>query len=293
MLRSLSLVSKKRFSSFMDYSQVYHKYDKTRQAIATNLIYKNLEQMFTIKYNPVNNKYKQCVELNQFLKNVSVLDLGCGTGHYALKIFNFGVGNIYGMDSSDAMLEKSINKFANKSTNVLNAQSVELCKNEIQNLSLVFKEESFDAICINQVMHHLVEHGDENKKEMVWKIVLDSCNTILNKSGRLLITTAFPDQLQYGMFHTSLIQRVTDQFKTKHGDMDFWNTFLPKCGFCDVEFTLLVDGAVDDQDDSYFERIFEDNLAGYHSIFSLVTTEELQQARQKMRKILDDPIEKK
>jgi 2-polyprenyl-3-methyl-5-hydroxy-6-metoxy-1,4-benzoquinol methylase len=115
-------------------------------------------------------------------KGSRLLDLGCGTGRFAIPMAaNFGY-RVTGADSSAEMLEKAREKDSRK--------AVEWDLQDAQNLS--YPDKSFDIV----FMSHLLHHCDEPFR------VIRECRRVLTKSGALIIRYAGIEQIRDDVEHT-------------------------------------------------------------------------------------------
>jgi len=93
------------------------------------------------------------------IKNVKVLEIGCGNWDYAKNIFENNKCEWYGFDVLN-----------NKLTNIKGSVS-----------SIPFLDNSFDVIIGNQTMEHWFEYGVSFKK------ALSEINRVLRKNGVLIL----------------------------------------------------------------------------------------------------------
>merc|ERR1719281_462885 len=83
----------------------------------------------------------------------TLLDLGCGTGNY-LALAAPHVKKVHGLDYNPGMLEQCAKKVER-----LGLKHVELQQGSILE-ELPFEAASFDAVMINQVLHHVDTPGE-------------------------------------------------------------------------------------------------------------------------------------
>lgn len=119
-------------------------------------------------------------------KGVRILDLGCGTAHYIVRLMEVGYYNVYGIDLSEGMLKKACLKLFNSKIN-----SDRTCSRLIQGdaHSLPFEDSSFDLILCTRVFVHI------NDK----KSALREINRILKDNGCALIADIHPDHEMNGV----------------------------------------------------------------------------------------------
>jgi len=133
-------------------------------------------------------KIKQYIVDNYLKKDEILLDVGMGTGTFAILCANKGL-NVVGIDSSEKMLDiarKNIEKEdLNKTIKIVKMPVIELDEKFADNsfdkvtLILVFSELYFkeQEFCLNQIFRILKENGefiliDEVKPKIFWRKVL-------------------------------------------------------------------------------------------------------------------------
>ena len=117
-------------STYTDYDQTSRHYDQTRWAAGMEIIL-------------------GCVAHSQSpLAEVTLLDAGCGSGNYAQTVLPH-VRRVEAIDTSDGMLEVAAAKLAAAES----AGKIRFQRASIEQLP--FDDETFDAVMINQVLHHL------------------------------------------------------------------------------------------------------------------------------------------
>lgn len=112
-------------------------------------------------------------------KNISVLDVGCGTGIYLKELINRGF-NTFGVDIARMMIEKGLQNLKDEEkvkVKILIADAEEL----------PFREESFDLI----IAAGLLEYLPDNKK------ALSGFEKLLKKNGILIFTIPNLIKIQY------------------------------------------------------------------------------------------------
>lgn len=91
--------------------------------------------------------------LGRPLSELVVLDAGCGTGSYSLELLPH-IGRIEGVDVNVAMFERARRKAA---AHRISPDRFLLHEARIEQLP--FTEGHFDAVMVNQVLHHLDDDG--------------------------------------------------------------------------------------------------------------------------------------
>jgi malonyl-CoA O-methyltransferase len=135
--------------------------------------YNHWASTYATESNPIKNLSNKLVE--QWLHDVtgkSILDVGCGTGHFCRYVEKNNAARIIGVDLSPAMLSQ-----AKK-----NCISGEFYCADIT--TMPFEHSSFDLIICALVIGHI-----ENMAS-----ALDMLCSILKRNGELIITDFHPDQ---------------------------------------------------------------------------------------------------
>jgi ubiquinone/menaquinone biosynthesis C-methylase UbiE len=103
-----------------------------------------------------------------------ILDLGCGTGTYALRLHDAVRGQTYGLDPSVEMLK------------VGQLKSIRGAVNWVRGIAecLTFRDDLFDCVFSSQVWHHLYDKSKAAKE----------CYRVLKPHSPLIIRTISPDQ---------------------------------------------------------------------------------------------------
>ena len=149
-----------------DYSTIASFYDKGRSLSAQNMdLWLGLISKFS-----------------KAPEGASALDLGCGTGRFALPMVSRLGFRVTGADSSKEMLVKAKEK-----------DTAGLVKWEYQDAQyLTYPNRSFDIV----FMSHLLHHVDSPSK------VIRECERILNASGVILVRYGAMEQIRDDVEHT-------------------------------------------------------------------------------------------
>ena len=92
------------------------------------------------------------VKLGKSLREIRVLDAGCGTGNYAKELLDAGVGHVAMLDISDAMLDIARIKLKM----YLDDGRAHIIKNRLP--TIPYPDGSFDCVLFMAVLHHLDKH---------------------------------------------------------------------------------------------------------------------------------------
>jgi 2-polyprenyl-3-methyl-5-hydroxy-6-metoxy-1,4-benzoquinol methylase len=112
---------------------------------------------------------KVCQEANIVFNNISVLDIGCGTGHFAGVLRKNGVKNYLGIDIVDTLMDDLRMKYPGYRYQELD-------------ISMKSLKESYNLIIAMDVLQHI---ADENK----FSFALDNIKSHLAPSGSIIIST--------------------------------------------------------------------------------------------------------
>lgn len=138
----------------VNYDQIAEKYDDVREA--------EIELI---------SLFLQEVQLD---KDSKILDFGCGTGNYADKMQRLTESRVFGVDPSEAMLEKAEQKNANITFKHGNHEQVP------------FPEAYFDFIYMTDVIHHVPDIAK----------LFTELQQVLKKSGKICIATESHEQIE-------------------------------------------------------------------------------------------------
>lgn len=146
-------------------------------------------------------------------QGAQVLDLGCGTGRFALQMATRLQFHVTGADSSKEMLAKAKEK-----------DTAGLVKWDCQDAEcLTYPDTSFDVVLMSHLLHHV------NSAPRV----IRECKRILNVSGVILIRYGAIEQIQDDVEHTFFPEVLTlDEVRTPTVKMvEKW---LRDAGFTDI-----------------------------------------------------------
>jgi len=120
-------------------------------------------------------------EINNILKNklnddVSILDVGCGTGVFLEKLQNFNYKELHGIDPSNSMIEKSYEK-------IKYIDNCKVWKDYIENI----EDDKYDLVFCNQVIQNLTL--DKNNAFNIRNNFYNHLYRILKPNGQLILTT--------------------------------------------------------------------------------------------------------
>lgn len=162
---------------------------------------------------------EEFVETANLKQGSSVLDVACGTGasHYALSEAVGPKGEIVAVDISEEMLNKAIDK-----AEALNIENIRFDKTDAEELSLLFDEESFDAVLSCNGLPNFL-HPEKALIEMAY---------VLRPAGSLTLCTISREKFEDTPFNW-----ITPQFRKKRIPyQEEWEERLEELGFEEIEF---------------------------------------------------------
>ena len=127
---------------------------------------------------------------SQPVSELQILDVGCGTGNYITAVKG-DVGKCCGLEFNPGRLAQSLAKHAGDDRVSLQAGSV---------LEIPFEDNSFDAVMMTQVLHHLTPDTHDT--------ALSEISRVLKPGGTFWISTQTPHQHMDGFWWTPLIPQA-------------------------------------------------------------------------------------
>lgn len=200
-------------------------YDESRMAVGVDVI-AGLLQVYTGRH----------------LKDLHILDAGCGTGHYAKDLLDLGLGKISLLDASPEMLQIAEKKLKDYITK----KSVDITMAKLPDFP--FDDSTFDGVMFNQVLHHLDEGGEDFDKSRDFKEVpvleqvLHNSKRILRPNGLLVISTCLQSNVSENVWfvqlHAGIKEKQTKRYM--YLSVDQYMTLFAKHGFkCVSALNLL------------------------------------------------------
>ena len=235
-------------SKFEDYTKTSGSYDKTRLPAGVEIILGALA--------------KQDGPFDQ----LTLLDAGCGTGNYS-QVLLPRVGHIKAVDLNQGMLDIA----AEKLKAYVDQGKIQFHQASID--ALPFENQSFDAIIINQVLHHLDSNPDEGFSAC--RRVFKEFHRVLRPNGQLIINTSSQEQIKNGYWFYHLIPEAVEKLCRRYQPLETLDQLLSESGFhLNGRFSALdamCRGA------AYFDKQgpLDKEWRDGDSTFALVTDEEL------------------
>jgi ubiquinone/menaquinone biosynthesis C-methylase UbiE len=191
-------------STYTDYNQTSRNYDRTRWAAGVEIIL-------------------GCVAHSQnSLAEVTMLDAGCGSGNYAQAVLPH-IRRVEAIDASDAMLQAAAAKLASAET----AGKIRFQRAPVEQLP--FDDETFDAVMINQVLHHMPD--DPSTGFPQHRQAISEVARVLRPGGAFVLNTSSQEQLVSGWYNRLIPQRAIDAFCGRFAPVDVLTEMLVSLGF--------------------------------------------------------------
>ncbi|XP_052780698.1 demethylmenaquinone methyltransferase-like isoform X2 [Mya arenaria] len=238
-------------STWADFSKSCHDYDRYRRPVGSDLI-AGMSQFYTGKQ----------------LKDLHILDVGCGTGLYGKALLDLGLGKMSLIDASKDMLSVASNKLA-----TYIEQGCVLSLDHYQTPPLPYQNGSFDVVLLNMVIHHLDSVNGRTFPNAIR--LLKEAEMCLKKKGIVAITTIPPSNAM-NYWTSKQCYEFTHRTIQYFPSLDEYETMFIKSGLKSVQkLTFLGPGLI------CYENIIDSN--GYLDqswvnsacVFELATDEEM------------------
>ena len=169
---------------------------------------------------------------------------GCGTGNYSIGFLKEGIGKLTMVDASAGMLFKAREKVSEYS-NVVEIKKVVLPK-------LSYEDNSFDAVALIQVLHHLdrLEDTLEAKYPAIEATIWEA-NRVLKPNGVLLVDTIFSKSHEINPIY--LAPKAFEIWKKRYCHENFLIDFIKENKFVNLHY-LGRPNCTFFANDAYFDR---------------------------------------
>ncbi len=242
-------------SSYEAYDETSRNYDRTRVPIGSEIILGCLARQ------------------TRPLDTLTVLDAGCGTGAYSQAIVD-RVGRVEALDMSQGMLDEAAAKFAD----AVARDRIGFHQGAITELP--FGEASFDAVMINQVLHHL----DDDAGYPLHRRVIGEFARVLRPGGALVVNSCSQEQLEaYWYYH--LVPELGAAMRRRFASLDALRRIFTDSGFDYVGSFVPADQVC--QGDAFFdgrgplEKAWRDG----DSMWALASGEQIEAACARVREL--------
>ena len=242
-------------SAYENYTAVSADYDRTRVPLGVEIIVGCLASG------------------GRALASLRLLDAGCGTGSYTAVLRPY-VGAIDAVDLNPSMLAVARAKL-DRTTGC----PVALHQSSID--ALPFEDACFDAVMVNQVLHHLPDSPREGWPML--RRVLAEFARVLRPGGAAIINTCSHEQLRRGWWYGSLIPEAVEAMCRRHVDTEPLTGLLAEAGLAPRGRFVPSDAVM--QGDAYFDGRGPLDPAWRRgdSLWSTVSELELERALERVR----------
>ena len=205
-------------SAYENYTAVAADYDRTRVPVGVEIILGCL------------------AAARGPLASLRVLDAGCGTGSYAAALRPH-VGAIDAVDLNPSMLAVARAKLET-------GPGCPAALHEASLEALPFEDARFDAVMVNQVLHHLPDSPRDG-----WPLlrrVFGELARVLRPGGAAIVNTCSHEQLRRGWWYAALVPDAVEAMCLRHADTGVLNGLIAEAGIeprgCFVPSDALMQG---------------------------------------------------
>ncbi len=243
-------------SSYETYDDTSRHFDRTRIAVGAEIILGCLARQ------------------PRPLDELAVLDAGCGTGAYSHAIIG-RVGRVEALDMSQGMLAEARAKLSAE------AQAGRIGFHQGSIGELPFAAASFDAVMINQVMHH----RDDGAGHPAHRRVIGEFARVLRPGGALVINSCTHEQLRHAYWYYHLIPEAGERMRRRFAPLDALREMLTDAGFTVRGSFAPLDAVC--QGDAYFDGRgpLDKSWRDGDSVWALVGEDELARACARVREL--------
>jgi ubiquinone/menaquinone biosynthesis C-methylase UbiE len=244
-------------NEYEDYQSTSKSYDQTRTSLGLKILLGTFVQ----------HAEKQ-------LSEQRLLDAGCGTGSFLHDIAGrFQAAT--GLDANAGMLEQARAKLAD-------FQNVTLSSGTLPKLP--FSDDSFDAMMVNQVVHHL--DADSNFSSL--QELINESYRILAPGGSLVLHTSSQEQVRNCYWFGWLIPEAKHRMAERYAPVPQIKGMLQSAGFDDIRVTAPLEAMYDLNVYLDPEGPFRADWRACDSMFALATEDELEVGLKKLRSACDE-----
>uniref|UniRef100_A0A1X7UNT6 Methyltransferase type 11 domain-containing protein n=1 Tax=Amphimedon queenslandica TaxID=400682 RepID=A0A1X7UNT6_AMPQE len=246
---------------YEDYNKASKDYDSCRQAVGIDVILGAVARVMK----------------GRSIKEASIVDIGCGTGNYAVALSPF-VGNITGIEYNKGMMEQ-----ATKKTEHL--PNVKIMEGSA--LSVPLEDRYCDVVICTHVLHHL--SGSSPPEYAGPTKAISEVYRILKDEGAFVINTLTSEQLLESYFMYKIVSKASERLSEKYPPVSVLHDRLSKIGFrvqsvlahchesiIKMDTYLNVNGPLDPE------------WRNTTSIWAAATPEELEESLKDWRKKIED-----
>jgi ubiquinone/menaquinone biosynthesis C-methylase UbiE len=245
-------------SKFENYNETSKSYDKTRIPAGVEIILGCL------------------AKLDRPFEQMKILDAGCGTGNYSEALLKH-VGHIEAVDINTGMIDVA----ANKLKSFVEQGKIHFQQSNINELP--FADQNFDAVIINQVLHHLEDQAATGYSSH--RLVFQELHRVLRPNGILIINTCSQEQVRNGYWFYQLIPEAVEMICKRYMPLEPLIEMLDDCGFSLNSRFVALDAMC--RGAAYFDcrGPLKKEWRNGDSSFALVTVEQLQRVEKEIRQM--------
>ena len=207
------------------------------------------------------------------LASLHLLDAGCGTGSFAAAL-RPRLGAIDAVDLNPSMLDVARAKLDR-------VPGCPVTLHEAGIDALPFENARFDALMVNQVLHHLPDSPSDGWPAL--RRVFGEFARVLRPGGVVTVNTCSHEQLRRGWWYTALIPQAVEAMCRRHADTDVLTELLAEAGLVPRGRFVPSDAVM--QGDAYFNGRgpFDPAWRRGDSLWSIVPESELASALERIR----------
>ncbi len=205
-----------------------------------------------------------------------LLDAGCGTGAYTAALAE-QVRRITAMDLNQGMLAVARAKLGDREA----SGRVGFCRGSIA--AMPFADESFDAVLLNQVLHHL-EDGSDPRYGAHARAIAEAFR-VLRSGGVIVINACSHRQLRDGFWYYALVPAALEAVLARCAPAGRLESILRDCGFQRLDRIVPREALM--QGSAYFDPSgpLSESWRSGDSFWDFVTPQQLRDVEARLRRL--------